>query len=120
MRTELRKTGDVISQEELREIAELQMVAWRSTMIVMDAISAIKRRIDAGAAVEPGELGYSEEVRAVLSADGSTLPIRMGERAIPSHPFQVILKAVGVAVCLLPMVFEYYGFISDVLAPLSM
>jgi hypothetical protein len=79
--------ADTISQQELRTIAELELIGWRTMRQVHKAISELEKRVAAGARIEPGPLAYSEDVGAVLSrGEGECLTVlstRLADSVLP-------------------------------------
>lgn len=59
---------DVISQEELRNAAELQATVWLAEKNAREAVQKIEARILAGATLEPGELTFDQDLQMARRA----------------------------------------------------
>ena len=58
---------DVISDDDLRNLAELQAFAWRAERAAQDAVASIERRILHGARIDSIDWYWDSDLRMVRS-----------------------------------------------------
>lgn len=79
--------SDLVTQEEMRRLAELEVIAWKTIKQVISSVAKIGERVKNGAEVEEGEFVYSEEVGAILGRGQNTtitvLSNDVAESAVP-------------------------------------